>query len=317
MDTGAGLPDKCPVCGFGAGFKYFCKASFLGKEQRHIIECYMCSSSVLWPIPTAAEFSEYYGREYFNFDRDSETGKGYYYAGLLDKIKPEGRFLEIGSALGWFLYGLKQKSRWKVYGLETGKAAAEFSRNVLGIDVKRSQLPGAGYPEGHFDFIRFNNVLEHVPNPQETFAEAARILAPGGTLYVAVPNGSIDRLDYREYERLFNRPAGSRDGHITFFSAKSLKMLAEKNSLKISGAYFTGIKRALRAMGLWPRKKGWHAVHEPRQRAGMQAPKLPEKMGPFEVPDRYYKYSLYRDLYSRLPGLSRFGSDFILYYRKV
>lgn len=318
MQSDASYPEICPVCGGKTGFFEFCPASFLGPETKKIIECKNCKTNILWPLPSGRDYSEYYGKEYFNFDRDSEIGKGYYYAEILKKIKSKGRYLEIGSALGWFLYGIKNNSEWEIQALETGKTAAEFSRQILGLNVKESELLDAKYPADYFDFIRFNNVLEHVPNPGEAFAEAARILAPGGTLYIAVPNGLIDRLDYRTYYKMTGKPGASRDGHVFFFSGKSLHELARINNLKITQKYSGGIKRALRALGIWPRKRGWEAVHEPKTGyAGAgTGQQLPDRMPEFATPDTYYKYTLYRDLYSRLPGLQDLASDYIIYYKK-
>jgi SAM-dependent methyltransferase len=310
-------PKSCPICGASAGFTGFCPSSFNAGDEKNIIECKNCGASLLWPMPEERDFSVFYGKEYFNFDRDSEIGKGYYYAEILKKIKPKGRYLEIGSALGWFLYGIKNNSEWEISALETGKTAADFSGKILGLNVRESQLIDAKYPDSYFDLIRFNNVLEHVPNTGQAFAEAARILAPGGTLYIAVPNGNIDRLDYRTYYKEKCRRAASRDGHVVFFSKKSLHELARINNLKITQEYSGGIKRALRALGFWPRKKGWEAVHEPKTGHDTGAgQKLPDSMGKFEKPDAYYKYSLYRDLYSRLPGLLPLASDYIVYLKK-
>jgi SAM-dependent methyltransferase len=42
-------------------------------------------------------------------------------------------------------------------------------------------------PEGSFDAVLLNQVLEHVPNPAHVLAELLRILRPGGHLFVTVP----------------------------------------------------------------------------------------------------------------------------------
>lgn len=317
MNSSAVPPQKCPVCGSSNGFTEFCGASFLPGDKKDIIECKNCGVSILWPRPSMEDFTEFYGSEYYNFDRASEQGKGYYYADILKKIKIKGRYLEIGSALGWFLHGIKCNSEWEIHGLETGKTAAVFSREKLGLNIKETRLIGAEYPENYFDFIRFNNVLEHLPDPAEAFAEAARILAPEGTLYIAVPNGAVDRLDYKEYFRKKQKPGASRDGHVFFFSKISLQELARANELKITEAYSGGIKRALRARGLWPRKKGWEAVHEAKTQPAGQGQTLPDKVEELKKPELYYKYLLYRDLYKRLPGLLSFASDYIIYFQKV
>jgi len=43
------------------------------------------------------------------------------------------------------------------------------------------------YPDGHFEFILCNHVLEHIPEDRQAMAELYRVLAPGGTCLITVP----------------------------------------------------------------------------------------------------------------------------------
>jgi SAM-dependent methyltransferase len=43
------------------------------------------------------------------------------------------------------------------------------------------------FPAASFDTVLCNEVLEHVPEPQRLFAEAARVLRPGGALVLSTP----------------------------------------------------------------------------------------------------------------------------------
>ena len=51
------------------------------------------------------------------------------------------------------------------------------------------RLEDAHYQDDFFDFIRIDNTLEHIQKPRELLKEARRILRPGGSLFVYVPNG--------------------------------------------------------------------------------------------------------------------------------
>lgn len=81
------------------------------------------------------------------------------------------------------------------------------SPNVTNLDVVAGEgintvctdnaLP---FPDGTFDFIIANHVLEHVPNWFETFKEMARVLKVGGRLEVWIPPVSSDSaFTYRDH----------------------------------------------------------------------------------------------------------------------
>ncbi len=66
------------------------------------------------------------------------------------------------------------------------------------------------YPDGHFDFILCNHVLEHIPDDATAMAEMYRVLTPGGTLLVTVP---INELLDRTYENPDVTDARQREEH--------------------------------------------------------------------------------------------------------
>ena len=48
-------------------------------------------------------------------------------------------------------------------------------------------------PDGHFQTIFSNSVLEHIPDLEPVLREAHRLLAPGGRFYFTVPSENFDR----------------------------------------------------------------------------------------------------------------------------
>jgi len=83
-------------------------------------------------------------------------------------------------------------------GVTIGQRLAAGRQNcALGVgDVLHLPLP-----DGSFDLVLSYHVLEHTPEPQGLLSEAARVLVPGGLLYLnyanVLPHGSVG-LFFRE-----------------------------------------------------------------------------------------------------------------------
>ncbi len=304
----------CPACRSEKSFSDYSPASFLRGDQRTIKECGLCGLSILWPLPTLKELNTYYNQGYYNFNRHSEEGKGFYWSRLLSRIQPKGRILDIGCATGFFLSGIRQHCDWEVHGQEMGKAAAVYARKTLGIPVKDVPLEKARYPKNYFDFIHFNNVLEHVTHPDLVMAEVGRILKPGGRLYLAVPNGGVDRHGYKDYYRRIGDLAASMDGHLYFYSPKSLSLLAQNSGLQIDRFYSTGLKRAMRVLGFWPRKKGWEKAYQGREPGQSTVEKAVETGRAY--PKAYFLWKHGMEQLWRFPFYARWTYDFNLYLTK-
>jgi SAM-dependent methyltransferase len=99
----------------------------------------------------------------------------------------EGRFLELGSAGGFFLAAARGRG-FEVAGIELSPPAIEYSRRELGLDVFAGYLEDAPYAPGSFDLALADNVLEHTLCPARSLAHLRELLRPGGYLVVIVPS---------------------------------------------------------------------------------------------------------------------------------
>ena len=74
-------------------------------------------------------------------------------------------------------------------GLESYAPNVEAARKkgieVLALNVERQPFP---FPDGHFNLVLANQVLEHTKEIFWIFSEVSRVLAPGGAAIVGVPN---------------------------------------------------------------------------------------------------------------------------------
>src|SRR6185436_4447479 len=105
-----------------------------------------------------------------------------------------GRILDVGCGSGFFLRAL-DASQWERVGVEISDGAAEAARRAIGGDrIFTGTLSQAAWPDSEFDVITLWSALEHTNQPRATLAEARRILKPGGSLIVQLPNAGSYQL---------------------------------------------------------------------------------------------------------------------------
>jgi 2-polyprenyl-3-methyl-5-hydroxy-6-metoxy-1,4-benzoquinol methylase len=71
---------------------------------------------------------------------------------------------------------------------------------------------------GTFELVTFNKVLEHVEDPVDMLASVPRLLAPGGLVYVELPDGEAAEVEGKEREEYLL-------GHKHVFSFASFALL--------------------------------------------------------------------------------------------
>ncbi|MFE7199153.1 class I SAM-dependent methyltransferase [Pseudonocardia alni] len=98
-----------------------------------------------------------------------------------------GEVLEIGPGYGVTTRWLAARTG-ALTALEVDPVLAEDLRaglgGELGVDVRHGDGAALPFPDGSFDAVVCFTMLHHVPTPGEQdrlFAEAARVLRPGGT----------------------------------------------------------------------------------------------------------------------------------------
>lgn len=108
--------------------------------------------------------------------------------------------LDAGSGSGYGSAYLADSGAKHVTGLELNARAVEFSRYHFqrpNLDYQVMDLGDMhGLPPRHFDLIFSSNTLEHVPGIRNFFHSAWELLKPGGTLLLAVPPVTDQRLEY-------------------------------------------------------------------------------------------------------------------------
>ncbi len=210
-------------------------------------ECAACGMRFLDVQPVGASLARMYSAEYFRADfrcgrsdaaSSDEDAFRAENAGLLDRFEPfrgAGRLLEVGCAYGGLLRAAAGRG-WHVTGVELSAEAVAHARG-LGLDVHRGALEDVVLPADAFDLVYMGDVLEHVPDCRETVARVARLLAPGGHLFLRGPitTHSLARaLALRAY-RLAGRAIVLREPpyHLWEFTPRSLAALVRAAGLGV------------------------------------------------------------------------------------
>ena len=146
--------------------------------------------------------------------------------------------LEVGCSSGAFGKLLKEcRPECEVWGIEPNAEAAQLASTRLDKAICGTFRAGMPELEGRlFDCIVFNDVLEHLPNPEQTLEDSKQYMTPNGIIVASIPNilhfYQISKLlleqdwKYEEFGIMDNT-------HLRFFTKKSIIRMFENCGYKI------------------------------------------------------------------------------------
>ena len=110
---------------------------------------------------------------------------------LIGRHVPAGALLDVGCGHGLLLDEARRRG-YEVTGIELSRGAAEYARDVLGLDVREEPIErfAEAQPPASFQAIVLVDVLEHLEDPLGTLDACERLLAPGGALCLVTPDPS-------------------------------------------------------------------------------------------------------------------------------
>ena len=230
-------PVRCPLCErepehFATDYQGF-----------HLARCPGCGLEFQSPRPPFAKLAEWvYAREYGDLaDPAGELTpeKQARFGRQLERIEAltgkRGALLDVGCGAGAFLRAAAARG-WRVAG--TDIVLSEGARST-GARLWPGRLGEIDFGGARFDAVRFHHVLEHTENPLAELARARALVAPGGALYVSVPNlGGVSprlkswqsrlglkRKRWRHYAALH---------HLWYFTPATLARLAERAGFRVA-----------------------------------------------------------------------------------
>lgn len=157
----------------------------------------------------------------------------------LKKAPHEIDILEYGSGWG-FWANVAKAYGFNVTGIEISHSRTQFAK-LNGLNILPSiQDCGAN----QYDYIYSNQVFEHVSHPGETLNNLAKLLKPGGIIYIQVPNGRGMQHKLLRESWEAGKDALHPLEHINCFNRKSLLTLAQQAGLSLRPPFFLDSLRA-------------------------------------------------------------------------
>ena len=208
--------------------------------------CGNCALRYLAPVPPFSELAGYYPKTYWTGPSDRTEGKGLHgrltefyrrtmlfdHARFVRHVASDQRargltphWLDIGCGDGSVLETVGVRP---CVGLDTSKDAL---RQVLarGIPAVNGWVTQAPLREGTFSIVSMFHVLEHVEDPVAFLSGAGKLVGPGGSLVVQVPNArSIQAWMMGRKWAGYDVPR-----HLIHFTPRHLRETAERAGFQV------------------------------------------------------------------------------------
>lgn len=191
-------PRACPTCGSTDA------APELEKDHMALVRCRACDLVYVSPTFDESHYKEVYASaEYQDIVRDLGIKSHEYRVQRFGTERvdlmarhlpvPRPRYLDVGCSTGFVVEAGRDRG-WDAIGIDLNPSAVEYGR-TRGLDLRPVALEDAGFEGGSFDAVSLFDVLEHLLDPVRTLRACARLLRPGGILFLYVPNyDSASRL---------------------------------------------------------------------------------------------------------------------------
>lgn len=223
---------ECPVCA-ALQPKVLFQQKFATSEigllsGYEVVVCGRCGCSYADRIPSQAAFDEYY-RDLSKYEYHQRSGVESEHdrrrlaatAEVVAKFVSfdHARVLDIGCATGRLLAELRSRGLKNVVGLDPSPACAQAAKRLYDIDVYTMPLAQLASADDQFDLVVMVGVLEHLRDLNKQLVGVRRLLKPGGSAYVEVPDvTAFDTWPNAPYQDFSTE-------HIAFFSPVSLNNL--------------------------------------------------------------------------------------------
>jgi len=215
-------------------------------NEFEVIHCQLCDFKHVIPLSKSEELEKLYSEEYYSKEKslyieryveDKEWWDITYdqrFTLFESYLQQKGRsLLDVGSGPGLFLKK-GQELGWIVKGIEPSTQAAEYSREVLKLDIEENFLDAnLAKNLGQFDVVNLGEVIEHLSDPTEMLQIVNSMLHNGGLISIIAPN------DFNPFQLLLENSCDydpwsiAPPHHLNYFDKESLSKLLDRCGFEV------------------------------------------------------------------------------------
>ncbi len=253
-NSGCQTLSACPACDCRAHASLSLPGHWIGRDvfgdlqgKVGLARCRDCGLVFTNPRPSGERLNSYYsGNTYVCHETAGSASGGAKASFVLDrlfKLLPPGAprsLLDYGAGGGAFLLHARAAG-WNVQGFEPGRRGLETCRR-LGLNVTGA---ADDLPSEKFGLVTLHHVLEHVPDPAQALRDIRRLMAPGGRLFIEVPNARSLRA--RLALPAFSRNCGVDERyrafpiHLMYYNISTLRRMLAKGGWAVDSAFTIGL----------------------------------------------------------------------------
>jgi 2-polyprenyl-3-methyl-5-hydroxy-6-metoxy-1,4-benzoquinol methylase len=220
---------------------YLCKTPSRLLFEKNGYSIYHCDNCSLEQTDLKEDYSQFlqrqYSKEYFTGDETRNAYTDYKkskplitknmmkYIRELKKVKPGGKLLDIGCALGYFVE-IAQSNGYDAHGIDPSEYAIKEASSQVKDKLQQGTLDTVNLPDNSFDIITMLDVFEHLNDPESELKEISRILKPDGIILIATGDaGSLAAKILNRKWTFYNPPQ-----HLFYFNHQNINTILKKSS---------------------------------------------------------------------------------------
>jgi len=202
-----------------------------GTALADIARCRGCGHMQLDPMPGEALLARAYAEAASDAYIEEEAGERATAAAALRRIEAHlarpGAILDLGCWVGFLLAEARERG-WRALGVEPSEFASTYARERLGLDVITGDTQTAALPEAAFDAVALGDVIEHLTNPGEALERIHSLLAPGGVVWLTLPDAGslVARLMGRRWWSVIPT-------HVQYFTRASIATALQRHGFAL------------------------------------------------------------------------------------